>query len=280
VGLFDFVKGCHCMTCAHFSRVDTVVAEPLIGNRAVLVTQQSVALYVFLVEIHLHFNVKRYRLLGYENRAIADERFRDDSVDAGEVGAGHTVTAIYEIEQQENPSGRLGTVHIRYKDPESGKTTEVKQDLGVSDISDDFYKSSENFRLAALAAELAEVLRGSPYAKHSKLSALYGLARKLALDFDNRKDIVEFVSLIAAAARIKGEEINEESDGGSSDETGVRTGYNPPAGGLYNSNAAQREETRLDQVLPLFLIALGITVSRVAYFHGIRRRRSRRSRIS
>jgi len=218
------------------------------------------------VKIQVEFdkeNVKKYRLLGYENRAVADNRFRDDTVDAGEVGAGHSVTALYEVEPQENSSGRLGAVHVRYKDPESDKVTEIKCDLRVSDISENFYESSENFRLAALAAEFAEVLRESPFAVKSRLSSIHGLVRKVALDFDNREDVLEFASLVAAAARIKGEEINEEIEEPSPD--GVRTGWSRPSG------EGRREDLPLGRVLPLFLLAFAITITRVAYIHGFRR---------
>ncbi len=62
-------------------------------------------------KVQVDFNpevVARYRLLGFENRAIADEDFRDDSVDAGEIGAGHSVTALYEIKRHPDAEGRIG----------------------------------------------------------------------------------------------------------------------------------------------------------------------------
>ena len=65
--------------------------------------------------------VSRYRLLGYENRRIADRDFRNDTVDAGEVGAGHTVTALYEIKFQEGVQGRIATVSFGMKTPTRGK---------------------------------------------------------------------------------------------------------------------------------------------------------------
>ena len=71
-------------------------------------------------KIQVEFNpetVSRFRLLGYENRRLAHEDFRDDTVDAGEVGAGHSVTALYEIKLRENADGKLATVSIRHEDP-------------------------------------------------------------------------------------------------------------------------------------------------------------------
>ena len=69
--------------------------------------------------------VSRYRLLGYENRAVADEDFRDDSVDAGEVGGGHSVTALYEVKLWRSPAGEsLGTFRVRYRLPDEQRVVE------------------------------------------------------------------------------------------------------------------------------------------------------------
>lgn len=231
------------------------------------------------VKIQVDFDpeiVKAYRLIGYENRAIADNRFRDDSVDAGEVGAGHSVTALYEVELHEEAGSRMGAVHVRYKDPETEKVTEVKSDLLFKDVTDSFYEASENFRLAALVAEFAEVLRGSRWARSSKLSFLHGLLRQLAPEFDNRKDVVELISLVEKAAAIRGEALNEEAGG---EEAGTSDGQSwlPP---VYRERLEQQtqREPSLSQVLPLFLIAFGLTMGRVVYVHGFRRRPARRWR--
>ena len=71
-------------------------------------------------KVQVDFNpdvVSRYRLLGYENRRVADEDFRNDAVDAGEVGAGHSVTALYELKLRDDDDGALATVMLRYEDP-------------------------------------------------------------------------------------------------------------------------------------------------------------------
>src|SRR3954451_25150681 len=75
-------------------------------------------------KVQVDFNpavVTRYRLLGYENRDVADNNFRNDSIDAGEVGAGHSVTALYEIELTGKVEGPAFTVQLRYADPKSGQ---------------------------------------------------------------------------------------------------------------------------------------------------------------
>jgi len=80
-------------------------------------------------KIQVEFNpdvVQRYRLIGYENRDVQDERFRDDSVDAGAVGAGHSVTALYEIRRYPDAAGELATVRIRYHRPDNTAVIEER----------------------------------------------------------------------------------------------------------------------------------------------------------
>ena len=79
-------------------------------------------------------NVRRYRLLGYENRDVADRDFRNDAVDAGEVGAGHEVTALFEAKLEKDAGGDLATVRIRYQDAESGRVVEEARTIRVKDI--------------------------------------------------------------------------------------------------------------------------------------------------
>lgn len=75
-------------------------------------------------KVQVEFNtgvVSRYRLIGYENRRVADEDFRVDTVDAGEVGAGHSVTALYELKLHEGASGQMAKVYLRYEDPKTSR---------------------------------------------------------------------------------------------------------------------------------------------------------------
>jgi len=112
--------------------------------------------------------VERYRLIGYENRDIADHRFRDDTVDAGEIGAGHTVTALYEIKLTPSASARdrIGTVHLRYKDVDSGdEVLEVSHPIRMSDLAQTWRASTESYRLAALVGTFAELLGRSYWTK-------------------------------------------------------------------------------------------------------------------
>ncbi len=105
--------------------------------------------------------VTSYRLVGYDNRAIADDQFLDDSVDAGEVGSGHSVTALYELELVEGASAdaALGTVALRWKEPGSQAAVQLDKDMLRSDVAGSYEDADARFRLAVTAARFAEALR-------------------------------------------------------------------------------------------------------------------------
>jgi Ca-activated chloride channel homolog len=119
------------------------------------------------VKVQVTFNkhvVKSYRLIGYENRVMENKKFEDDQADAGEIGAGQTITAIYEIEPKGGTVAATDptfTIHFRYKRPEAA--TSVPLDLDIFDAGHDFASSSENMRFAASVAALGLYLRNSTY---------------------------------------------------------------------------------------------------------------------
>lgn len=144
--------------------------------------------------------VSRYRLLGYENRDLADEQFRDDTVDAGEVGAGHSVTALFEVKFHDETAGDALTVRIRYTDPETGEVTEQSRALYREDFHTAFEEASAHFQLAAAAAEYAEILRNSYWAKDGNLEAVARLARQVSDRLEENPDVREFADLATTAA--------------------------------------------------------------------------------
>ena len=117
-------------------------------------------------------NVSRFRLLGYENRALAQEDFRKDDVDAGEVGAGHSVTALYEIKLHENADGKLATVFIRHENPDTQEVTEVNETISTDQLKPSFEESTSEYQLAAAVAEFAEILRESYWAREASLATV------------------------------------------------------------------------------------------------------------
>ena len=115
--------------------------------------------------------VSRWRLLGYENRDIADERFRDPTVDAGEIGAGHTVTAVYEVKLQEDVSrsDTVATLRFRYRPVGRDDAVEMEKSLRVGDLAKSWEKATPALKLASLVAEFAELLKGTYWAKDDDL---------------------------------------------------------------------------------------------------------------
>ena len=146
--------------------------------------------------------VRSYRLLGYENRDIEDEDFRDDTVDAGEVGAGHSVTALYEVKLHEDADGTLATVQVRYADPDSGEVTEIKQALESSDLASEFYEASPSFQLSAVVAEYAEILRESFWAREGSLDPVAAEAERVLRLMPEETDVAELTALIGQAVQI------------------------------------------------------------------------------
>ena len=136
------------------------------------------------VKIQVEFNpsaVKYYRQIGYKNRQLAAADFRNDKVDAGEVGSGQSVTALYELKLAENIPQEtiIATVRIRYKRVEDMGVEEKAFYLSAGDVKKQFNESTANFKLAAYVAEFAEALRypetsniASPRAIKNKLEAL------------------------------------------------------------------------------------------------------------
>lgn len=156
------------------------------------------------VKIQVDFNpntVDRYRLLGYENRDVADNQFRNDKVDGGEIGSGHTVTALYEIKLKDEARGDLGTVFVRYKDPVTMAVSEVAEPIDQSCFSHSFESASPDLRLAAAAAEFAEILRKSYWAQGSRLADVQNVVRSVERERCDDQ-VIELMDLIAKADRM------------------------------------------------------------------------------
>ncbi len=158
------------------------------------------------VKIQIAFDprvVRSYRLLGYENRDVADNKFRDDDEDGGEIGAGHEVTALYEIKLTHNKiNAPMGTLFVRYKDPSFGEVTEISREISNKVTYSEFNEASADFKLAACAAEFAEILRESYWAKGSSLQDVKDEVKKM-LDDNDSNETIELLSLITKASEYK-----------------------------------------------------------------------------
>ena len=138
--------------------------------------------------------VKSYRLIGYENRRIADHNFRNDKVDAGEVGLGHSVTAVYDVVLKANAS-RIAKVRIRYKKTAADKTaSELSFKMARSDRFASFDQAPQSFRLASAVAAMAEILRRSPHAQNWSIEAALEAARGANRGKPAQRELVALLS--------------------------------------------------------------------------------------
>lgn len=178
------------------------------------------------VKIQIEFNpaaVKAYRLIGYENRLMAAEDFKDDSKDAGELGPGHTVTAMYEIvpagsaagaatadglKYQKTAlsdaasSGELLTVKFRYKPISSDTSVPIEVPVLAKDAKD-FGQASRNLRFASAVAEFGMLLRKSAFAGSATWDSAIDMA-KSAKGSDEEGYREEFIGLVEKAKRLSG----------------------------------------------------------------------------
>ncbi|MEM9703305.1 MAG: YfbK domain-containing protein, partial [Planctomycetota bacterium] len=180
------------------------------------------------VKIQVEFNpaaVRSYRLIGYENRTMAAEDFRDDQKDAGEIGAGHSVTALYEVvptsEDEPDPevaelkyqtpgeptaaasqSGELLTVALRYKGPNATKADPATEfAVPVPDAMTTFDEASRSFRFASAVAAFGMLLRNSEHSGDAKFGDVVAWAEAARGD-DEQGYREEFVGLAQQAARL------------------------------------------------------------------------------
>jgi Ca-activated chloride channel family protein len=153
-------------------------------------------------KIQVVFNpqvVSRYRLIGFENRAIADEDFRDNRVDAAEIGAGHSVTALYEIKLFTGARGEIATVQLRWQDPDSYRVEEISKTIDTRDLENSFRRADPYFKLDIFVAEFAEILRDSYWADDTSLQTVLDYAEDLP-DTLERAEVYEFIELLDRAA--------------------------------------------------------------------------------
>jgi len=149
------------------------------------------------VKLQVEFDpaqVSKYRLIGYENRDVADSDFRNDKVDAGEIGAGHQVTALYEIElAKQRTDAPLATVRVRHKAPNGTAASESAFPLTAQAVAPTFAAASSDFQFAFAVAAFGDVLRGGADAKQWSLSAVRSIAAGAAGSAEDRKEFVQLV---------------------------------------------------------------------------------------
>lgn len=165
-------------------------------------TLQTIALNA---KVQVDFNpevVARYRLVGYENRAVADDDFRDNSVDAGEIGAGHSATALYEIKLHPESYGRIATVNLRWEDPDTHAITEISKDFNADEMADDFQYTNPYFQRAVVVAEYAEILKQSYWAENSSMADVLHHTERIGELLYRDDSMNEFLNLVRQAKRL------------------------------------------------------------------------------
>jgi Ca-activated chloride channel family protein len=143
--------------------------------------------------------VVSYRLIGYENRALVASEFRDDRVDGGEVGPGHSVTALYVVHLRGTASGRVAETRVRWLDPAGGEAQEKAATITAADLSGEFAGASPRLRVCYVAAYFAESLRHSPYGGEVRLPQLATMADD-AFHATGDAQVAELASLIRKSA--------------------------------------------------------------------------------
>lgn len=201
--------------------------------RKVFITEFGGTLFTIAkdVKFQIEFNparIKGYRLVGYENRLLNDEDFNDDKKDAGEMGAGHTVTALYELipagsseslksidplkyqsdrkgskvaeKVKPNLNAELMTVKLRYKQPDGHTSTKVE--IAVKGKVLELDETSDNFRFSAAIAEFGLILRDSQYKEDASIEQVVALAKQ-ARGEDDEGYRSEFIKLVRLADSLK-----------------------------------------------------------------------------
>ncbi len=156
------------------------------------------------VKIQVQFDparVRSYKLVGYENRALANRDFEDDTKDAGELGSGHDVTALYEIDPVPGAAadGQIATVRLRYQQPQGSASQLIEQP--VRDTGTATGRASEAFRFSAAVAEAGLLLRGSETKADASYADALTLARG-AVGSDRTGYRTEFIRLIETARQL------------------------------------------------------------------------------
>ncbi|MBL8952999.1 MAG: von Willebrand factor type A domain-containing protein [Myxococcaceae bacterium] len=157
------------------------------------------------VKLQLEFNpeaVERYRLLGFENRSLKKEDFANDKVDAGELGAGHSVTAIYEVKLKSRSPKFFATFRARYKQPQGGQSALVEKALPMEVVRDSLGGATGPTRMSLVAAGFAEKLRGSYWARNLSWDDLLATWELLPPALKDRQQSKELRDLILTAKRL------------------------------------------------------------------------------
>ena len=161
------------------------------------------------LKVQVEFDQKvidRWRLIGYENRVLDNEDFADDSVDAGDIGAGHSVTALYEIDLSdtidqidEENQGSIATIRMRFKEPTGDVSTEYEWILLPEERTSSFELASPSLKFASAVSEFGEILRGSPHSEGKRFEDIKAIAQQAMSESSSTISKEEFLDLVDIA---------------------------------------------------------------------------------
>ncbi len=169
--------------------------------RKVLVEEMGATLVTVAkdVKFQMEFNpdvVAEYRLIGYENRALANEDFTDDTKDAGEIGAGHSVTVLYEVKlvpgEKSYAAQEWSTLHIRYKAPDADESRQLDYVMGNEQLG---FRASEDLQFACCVAQFGMLLRDSEYKGDATYADIYDCLNDLRVVHEDEYRL-EFAGLV------------------------------------------------------------------------------------
>ncbi len=199
--------------------------DSLLEAQKVLVDELGATLHTVAkdVKIQIEFNpaqVAEYRLIGYENRALKREDFDNDRIDAGEIGAGHSVVALYELAlvdgqgqripplryaesaTTDSKSDEMAHLRLRFKLPDAERSQLIEQPLYRRDLKDSITAVSDDYRFAAAVAAFGQKLRGGHYLEEFEYAGILDLARTGRGEDPNglRSDFLRLVKLAQSLA--------------------------------------------------------------------------------
>lgn len=157
------------------------------------------------VKIQVAFDkekVSRYRLIGYEKRDVKDEDFKNDKVDGGEIGSGHTVTALYEVKLKDRNVQDIGKITIRYKSPDGKDVSEIEESIRMR--PPESLQEISTFQFTSAVVLYSEILRESYWAKNRELTEVKNILNSVDPNFRSKNEPFEdFYDMVNHTIKLK-----------------------------------------------------------------------------
>jgi Ca-activated chloride channel family protein len=188
-----------------YAYIDTIEEARRLFSEQLTKTLETVALDAKAQVSFDPETVTAYRLVGSENRAIADQNFTNPNVAAGAIGAGHAATALYALHLApgSGPQDPLATVRLRWTDPDQGGQKEISREIRTSDLAASFARTDPHFRFDAIVAATAELLRGNRSDTRLDLRSIAAVAGEEAETLPPTDEVHAFLDLLQQLGRLR-----------------------------------------------------------------------------